>query len=494
MMVTANVRLTRPLGEGAMGSVWVADHLTLKTEVAVKFIAAALAKTDSEILERFGREASLAAQIKSPHVVQTFDQGLMADGTPYIVMELLEGESLQDMIDRLERVPPAVTAQIVVQVARALGRAHDLGIVHRDIKPDNIFVTHTEDGAFAKVLDFGIAKHTQLPKMGGLTNPGVMVGTPEYMSPEQVLSAKDVDFRADLWALGVTTYQCLTGELPFTAEALGTLCVKLLDGAFTPPSELNGALSPSFDAFFTRVLARSPDERFDSARELANELLRIVRESSNDIADELSFGAVNTGPVPPVSATGPQGALADASGQLVAAPPVAAPHVAAVSGTDRSGTLTGSSSNRLQPARPRRASAWLLVGAIAALLVVGAVTVMTLTTSSDTASPTMATDGDAQARGDTDALGGTSTAAPSASSPAPSNPAPSNPAPSNPAPELATSASAAASSEVPAVEPSASAAPSAEPPAPAPVGPRTKGVRPAPQPPRSSSVPEFPPL
>ena len=275
MMVTANVRLTEALGEGAMGCVWVAEHLTLKTNVAVKFISEHHAANDL-VLQRFGREASTAAQIKSPHVVQTFDQGLMADGTPYIVMELLDGASLQERLDRSGPLSLEEAAEIITHVGRALSKAHKLGIVHRDIKPDNIFLTSTDDGPFAKILDFGIAKQTQLPKMGGLTDVGVMVGTPEFMSPEQVISSKDVNHHADLWGLAVTMYQALTNDLPFTAEALGTLCVKLLDGRFTPATELRGDLPGQLDSWFNRALANEPGDRFPDVRTMTTHFVEIV--------------------------------------------------------------------------------------------------------------------------------------------------------------------------------------------------------------------------
>lgn len=428
-MVSQNVRLTRPLGEGAMGSVWVADHLTLETEVAVKFISAALASSDPEILTRFVREASLAAKIKSPHVVQTFDQGVMADGTPYIVMERLEGESLQEMIERLDRIDLARTAQIVVQVARALSKAHDLGIVHRDIKPDNIFITQTEDGLFAKVLDFGIAKQTQaLPKMGGLTSPGVMVGTPEYMSPEQVLSAKDVDYRADLWALAVTAYYCLTGELPFTAEALGTLCVKLLDGKFTPPSELDPELPPGFDDFFTKALAHAPGDRFENAREMASELVRLARSGSAVIADDLGYGGVTPAHgVPGVVPTAPL-PLPSAGGAFAPAA-TSAPHEA------KSETLTGSSSsNRLQPPMKRRSG--LFVGAAVGAIALAAIGVGVFAL---TGAPPPSGDPSPEPAGQT------SGQAPPSPTAAPISPPAAEPTESAAAPEPATAPSAAVS-------------------------------------------------
>jgi eukaryotic-like serine/threonine-protein kinase len=386
LMVSSNVRLTRPLGEGAMGCVWVAEHLTLRTQVAVKFISAALAANSHEIVARFVQEASLAAQIRSPHVVQIFDQGVMADGTPFMVMELLDGESLQSWLDRRGRLSVHEAATVVIHVARALRKAHEAGIVHRDIKPDNIFVAQSDEGLFCKVLDFGVAKQTQLPKMG-LTNAGVMVGTPEYMSPEQVLSAKDVDFRADLWALAVTNYYMLTGQLPFTAEALGTLCVKLLDGKFTPASELRRDLPGGSDGWFTRALAQDPDDRFPSAREMAVAFVRLIAQAEG-LDDDVSFTGVMQLPARPE--LGPRNKLAasgiDVTAKLEVLPdlmrdpalgptaPLPAPEI--VEAQAKSGTLTGSSSNRRVEAESKKPIAAFLGGGVAIGALVAAIVLL----------------------------------------------------------------------------------------------------------------------
>ena len=215
-LVTANVRLVEPLAKGAMGSVWIAEHVFLRTRVAVKFIAERLVSADPEAVARFHREASCAAQIKSPHVVQTFDQGLMTDGTPYIVMELLEGESLRQRLERSGPLTLRQTALVVAHVAKALHKAHKHRIVHRDIKPENIFLSLVDEGErLVKVLDFGTAKQTHVLEDKKLTIPGVLIGTPEYMSREQVMQAEEVDYRADLWALSVAAYEALTGQVPF---------------------------------------------------------------------------------------------------------------------------------------------------------------------------------------------------------------------------------------------------------------------------------------
>ena len=268
--VTDTLRLSRPLGQGAMGSVWVADHLTLRTQVAVKFISPAYAQ-NIDLVERFRREAMAAAQIKSPHVTQVYDHGMTSDGAPYIVMELLDGEDLKRRMQRLGALSPAEVARIVSQAAKALGRAHQLGIVHRDIKPDNLFLIDLEGEPFVKVLDFGVAKHMAEGELG-MTSTGSVLGTPLYMSPEQILSSKHVDHRADLWGLGVVAYHALTGQLPFRAETLGALSVALHSGVFAPPSQVRPGLPRGIDAWMHRALQTRPEARFSSAKEMAEAL------------------------------------------------------------------------------------------------------------------------------------------------------------------------------------------------------------------------------
>jgi serine/threonine-protein kinase len=252
-----------------MGSVWVADHLGLKTQVAVKFIAESVVQ-DPTVKMRFEREATAAAQIRSPHVVQIFDHGLAEDRIPYIVMELLEGESLGRRLDRMGALTPRETASIVGQVCRALSKAHANGVVHRDIKPDNLFLTDSDGELFVKVLDFGIAKQTADQPVG-VTSTGMAVGTPLYMSPEQAVSAKDVTQATDLWAVAAVAYRCLTGRVPFQGNTFGALCVIINRGVFPAPSTVRQGIPPGFDAWFTKGLAVAPTERFASARELADQ-------------------------------------------------------------------------------------------------------------------------------------------------------------------------------------------------------------------------------
>jgi eukaryotic-like serine/threonine-protein kinase len=266
--VTSNVRLVRKLGEGGMGSVWIAYHQTLQTEVAVKFMSTALA-SDQGALARFSREAAAAAQIKSPHVVQTYDHGVTPGGLPFIVMELLQGEDLRTRIKRLGGVGLQDTAKILTQACKALGRAHAVGIVHRDIKPDNIFVLTADDDLFVKILDFGIAKTQGATQSLRMTATGAMIGTPYYMSPEQMMNAKDVDLRADLWSLAVVVYHCLTGRVPFDSETFAGLCIAIDKGQYQPPTSINVQLPPAVDRWFARALAVDRQQRFSSAKEMA---------------------------------------------------------------------------------------------------------------------------------------------------------------------------------------------------------------------------------
>jgi len=273
--VSPHVRLVRLLRMGGMGSVWVADHLALHTQVAVKFMATDLVQQEL-MVTRFAREASFAARIKSPHVVQIHDHGMTEDGIPFIVMELLEGEDLSELIKRVGALPLEDVARIVSHVCRALAKAHQLGIIHRDLKLANVFIADAEGDAFVKLLDFGIAKQ---PDSEGseMTGTGVLVGTLVYMSPEQLEDARHVDHRSDLWSLAVVAYRALTGQLPFrNDDGLGALLIALSNGAFLPPSALRPEVPPEVDAFFLKALQRNPDERFATAREMTEAFDRAI--------------------------------------------------------------------------------------------------------------------------------------------------------------------------------------------------------------------------
>ncbi|XXX82375.1 serine/threonine-protein kinase [Sorangium sp. So ce134] len=271
-MVTPALRLVRILRRGGMGSIWVAERLPLKAQVAVKFMSPEFVD-DPGYVERFRREAVAAAQITSPHVAQVLDHGLTAEGMPYIAMELLRGEDLRARIRRLGRLPLGEVARIVTQTAKALGQAHRLGIIHRDIKPDNLFLTEVDGETFVKVLDFGIARRA---RDMSVTSTGNVVGTPLYMSPEQLISSKDLDFRADLWSLGVVAYHAITGQAPFVGDSLAALTLFVHTGKFKPPSALRPEAPPALDDWMRKAMQLDPSARFGSAKEMADALERVL--------------------------------------------------------------------------------------------------------------------------------------------------------------------------------------------------------------------------
>ncbi len=273
-IVAEKYRLSRILGRGGMGSVWEGLHTTLGTRVAVKFIDKQYANSE-EARTRFENEARAAARLTSKHVVRVYDHGVTDDGSPYIVMEFLEGEPLDQRLERLGRLPPTETATILAQVCRGLTNAHQAGIVHRDLKPENIFlVWDAEDQAdVAKVVDFGIAKFEESSGVTSATRTGLVLGTPYYMSPEQARGFKNLDLRSDLWSIGVIAYRCIVGALPFNGEAMGDLLVKICVDPLPVPSKMAANVPVSFDDWFVRALAREPEDRFSSAAALSEALL-----------------------------------------------------------------------------------------------------------------------------------------------------------------------------------------------------------------------------
>ena len=260
-----------------MGSVWIADHQSLQTQVVVKFMHAQLAG-DKEHLLRFSREAAAGANVKSPHVVQVFDHGIAADGAPFIVMELLDGCDLETHLAQHGPMPLGDVEHVISQTCKALARAHERGIVHRDIKPQNIFLTNVGGGEiFVKVLDFGIAKASDLQNsLGSTTKTGAMMGTPYYMSPEQIVGAKGIDHRTDLWALGIVAFECLVGRKPFEGDTIGGLAVTICSAPMPVPSAQNASLPPEVDRWFARACERDLPKRFTSATEMAEALRTIA--------------------------------------------------------------------------------------------------------------------------------------------------------------------------------------------------------------------------
>ena len=264
-MRLGQLRLFRALGSGGMGSVWIAEHLGLHMPVAVKFLREQFLTCDGAVA-RMQREAAAAARIRSPHVVQIFDLQVTIEGIPYIVMELLEGESLEDHLAWRGHLTLDETAAIVRQVGAALTKAHDLGIVHRDIKPENVFLLDGEPEIFVKVLDFGVALDLSDRTGTRLTIDGALVGTPSFMSPEQMIGCEVIGPAADVWALGVVVYRCLTQSLPYAGDNVAAIAIAVDRGPPEPASTYVPDLPPSIDAWLMRSLEPRPERRFRGGR------------------------------------------------------------------------------------------------------------------------------------------------------------------------------------------------------------------------------------
>ena len=264
------------LGEGGMGQVFLAEHVKLRQRRAVKVMHRALIN-DEEAVRRFTGEALKAGQVYHQNVAAVVDCGETADGMAYLVMEYVAGESLTKLLERERALAPARVADIIGQVAEGLGAAHDLGIVHRDMKPDNIMVCARRDGReVVKVVDFGIAKATQ-EATTQVTRPGFVIGTPEYMSPEQA-SARELDQRSDIYALALVAFRALTGKLPFRGSNPHEVMFARLSQRPATLAEVRADLAwpAALQGVFDRALARDAAERYATAREFSSALRRAV--------------------------------------------------------------------------------------------------------------------------------------------------------------------------------------------------------------------------
>jgi len=268
-VIAGKYRIERIVGEGGMGIVYAAHHLVLEKRVALKLVLLDAAHGE-ELVERFVREAQAAARLQSEHLARVTDAGALENGLPFLIMEYLEGRDLGQVLEAEGRLTTEDAADYVLQVLAALAQAHAAGIVHRDLKPANLFLAARPDGTkIVKVLDFGISKQQPAtPHWKELTGKAVL-GTPAYMSPEQLRSSRNVDARADIWSIGVVLYELLTGERPFNGEGPGELFAAILETAPFPLRGHRPELSQAWDDLVTRCLLRSPDARFQDVAELA---------------------------------------------------------------------------------------------------------------------------------------------------------------------------------------------------------------------------------
>ena len=273
-----------------MGFVVAAWHLELEQSVAVKLLHS-FALSDGESAERFRREARAAAKIHGEHVARVLDVGVLDSGVPYMVMEYLEGHDLSDEMAKICQFTSEDATDIALQAIEALAEAHAAGIVHRDLKPANLFLATRPDGTrIVKVLDFGISKSLGEGNAAelSLTRSAMLIGSPLYMSPEQMRSSKDVDTRTDIWSLGVILYEMITGQAPYKGESIGELCAALLTEEAAPMHTLCAGVSPDLEAVVMRCLAKDREQRFATVSELARALLPFASPSSQVHVDRAS--------------------------------------------------------------------------------------------------------------------------------------------------------------------------------------------------------------
>jgi serine/threonine-protein kinase len=304
-VVGGKYRVEQLIGAGGMGTVWQGVHVSLGNKVAIKFIKPAYA-THPDARKRFEIEARAAAKLRTKHAVQVHDFGVTEDQIPYLVMEYLEGQSLSEHLMAQGPMSGREVGLVISQAARALAKAHAAGIVHRDLKPDNIFLaTNVEDlGELAycvKLVDFGIAKMVQEKTeagasyaMGGPTQEGAVVGTPNFMSPEQLTVGGAPGPLTDIWSLGACAFTAMTARIPFEGEVLGDIVLKVCVTKMLVPSELNPDAPAGFDDWFFKACAREPEKRFQSANEMREALERVCmtdvpRGSLPSVTEEVQY-------------------------------------------------------------------------------------------------------------------------------------------------------------------------------------------------------------
>jgi serine/threonine protein kinase len=316
-IVADRYRLDRVLGEGGMGIVYAATHTRTRKSVAIKVLRATMAE-DHATRQRFLREARAACAVRHPNVVEIHDVIELTDGTPpMMVMELLEGETLASRLKRESAMPVGELAALMLPVVAAVGNAHQVGIVHRDLKPDNIFLDRRRGTTDVRVLDFGIAKLTategDAASSAAITGTGAVLGTPYYMSPEQVFGEKDIDHRADIWALGVILYECLAGVRPTQADNIGQVFKIVMTDAIKPIELHVPELPAPLVQLIGRMLTPDREKRPKDLREVASVLAEVAGQRAPSIG-EPAAAVVRTS----ITGDGPQRGKPD---RIVATPP-----------------------------------------------------------------------------------------------------------------------------------------------------------------------------
>jgi tRNA A-37 threonylcarbamoyl transferase component Bud32 len=274
-------QITKKIGQGGMGAVYEGTHTLIGKRVAVKVLLDKYAKKD-QIVARLEQEARLASAIGHEHIIDITDFGTTSDGRTFVVMEFLEGESLAECLQREGTLPESRILHIAHQIASALGAAHAKGILHRDVKPENVFLLRRKDRDFVKVVDFGISKNLRStgegPDSPRLTQTGMVLGTPLYMSPEQARGDEELDARIDVYALGVIMYELATGRVPFAGNNYLTVISKVLNDDPVPPREIRPELTAEFEAVILKALEKDRDRRYQSTDEIIADLDTLLQD------------------------------------------------------------------------------------------------------------------------------------------------------------------------------------------------------------------------
>jgi serine/threonine protein kinase len=302
-------RVDAVLGVGGMGVVVAATHLQLEERFALKFMLPWALK-DQQAVERFAREARAAVRLKSAHAARVVDVGMLESGSPFMVMEFLEGQDIAAIVDGHRQLPIDEAADYVLQACDAVAEAHSLGIVHRDLKPRNLFrVTGPDGNPLIKVLDFGISKMRGGAADLSLTKTTEVIGSPSYMSPEQLRASRDVDERTDVWALGVILYELLAGVVPFDAQTVTQLTAMVLLDPARPVRELRADVPEALEQLVARCLAKDPSSRVQSVADIADVLDTFAPEHSRGLSRRVRQVAENRAgrSIPPPSMTGGAG-------------------------------------------------------------------------------------------------------------------------------------------------------------------------------------------
>lgn len=321
-LLAGKYRVERVLGSGGMGVVVAAVHEQLEQRVALKFVREE-ALDNQDAVQRFLREARASVKLKSEYAARVIDVGTLESGAPYMVMEYLEGSDLAAVLEEHGALSVESAVEWIVQACEAIAEAHAMGIIHRDIKPQNLFLARTVGGqAKVKVLDFGVSKSmTASGGVGGLTQTRAMLGSPLYMSPEQMRSSRDVDARSDVWALGVVLYELLTRRWPFEAESMPELCLKVVSDPPLPITAYRD-VPPLLVEVIAKCLEKDPLKRYANAAELAAALEPLAPPASKVVVERarLAISTMRLPPpgtqasvavVPPSARSGPHPALPD---------------------------------------------------------------------------------------------------------------------------------------------------------------------------------------